>query len=376
MQERVLRVVSEEAKAAVEARAIAHRKHVVRIGVANECGDRRVNISGEEDHQHVVNEIVHVEQVLVGRIGCAVRVQSLDLEIVGVVGKPVGRRHPQTGPGAHVAVGGENRVAGARVHLDNIIILFVAAKIACAVRGFGPLGGVVKAPILPVDVKMVKIPSLGRLALGVLGVARELVAQTDEPVVPFETPRVIFKRSQVIAVERVHAALVGECRKLQLRRAVFRAEKEAKRVFGIARAAAVAATNADAGVDLKTFRAVGINQFNRRGPFPGDAVLARVRINARGRVEQIRRFGHDGIGRDRFEVVDDFAAVSRIIHHVRVHAVVHHVRAPTVRPARRRLAVRRLANNIVQENIRLGIDARRFEAVLERRGANDRGAAD
>ena len=55
MQERVLRVVSEEAKAAVEARAIAHRKHVVRIGVANECGDRRVNISGEEDHQHVVN---------------------------------------------------------------------------------------------------------------------------------------------------------------------------------------------------------------------------------------------------------------------------------------------------------------------------------
>ena len=203
---------------------------------------------------------------------------------------------------------------------------------------------------------MVKIPALGRLALGVLSVARELVAQTDEPVVPFETPRVIFKRSQVITVERVHAALAGECRKLQLRRAVFRAEKEAKRVFGIARAAAVPAANADAGIDLKTFRAVGINQFNRSGPFPGDAVLARVRINARGRVEQIRRSGHDGIGRDRFEVVDDFSAVSRIIHHRRVHAVIHHIRAPTVRPARRRLAVRRLANHVVRKDVSLRID--------------------
>src|SRR6266581_1693987 len=119
---------------------------------------------------------------------------------------------------------------------------------------------------------MVEVAAFGGLTLGVLCVARELVAQTDETVVPFETPRVIFKRSQVIAVERVHAALVGEHRKFQLRGAISRTEKETKGVFGIARAPAVAAANAEAGIDLKTFRAVGINQFDRRRPFPGDAV--------------------------------------------------------------------------------------------------------
>ena len=95
----------------------------------------------------------------------------MNFEIIGVAGKTVCRCHPQTSPGIHVSVRRENRVTCASVHLDDIVIFLVAAKIACAVRGLGPLVGVVKAPILAVDVKMVKVTALRLLALGQLGVA-------------------------------------------------------------------------------------------------------------------------------------------------------------------------------------------------------------
>ena len=160
----------------------------------------------------------------------------MDFEIIGVVGEPVGRRHPQTGPGIHVAVRGENRVAGAGVHLDHVVILFSASEVTFAIRGFRPLGGVVQSPILTVDVKMIKVAAFGRLVLGQLRIPRKLVAQADEPVVAFETPGVILKRSQVIAVERVHSALARERLKFQPRCAVLPPEEEAERVLRIGRA--------------------------------------------------------------------------------------------------------------------------------------------
>src|SRR5206468_8980786 len=134
-------------------------------------------------------------------------------------------------PGIHVAVRRKNRVAGAGVHLDDIVILFVTAKVTRAVGGLGPLVRVVKAPILPVDVKMVKVSAFARLPLGQLSVPRKLVAQSDEPVIPVETPRVIFKCSKIKAVECAGATLACKRRIAQLRGAVFRTEKEAERVF-------------------------------------------------------------------------------------------------------------------------------------------------
>ena len=134
-------------------------------------GDRRTLRLGNVSVRQAEAVRIRVEQVLVEGIGRAIRVQSLNFEIIGVIGEPIRRRHPQPSPGIHVAIRGENRVAGARVNLDDVVILFVPAKITCAIRCLGPLGGVEKAPILPVDVKMIKVSAFGRVALGQLRVA-------------------------------------------------------------------------------------------------------------------------------------------------------------------------------------------------------------
>src|SRR5439155_24803026 len=148
--------------------------------------------------------------------------------------------------------------------------------------------------ILPVDVKMIKVAAFGRVALGQLRVAGKLVAQTDEPLVSFETPRVVFKGAQIESVKRIHTALAGKGRIMEFGRPVFLPEEKAERVFRISSAPAVSAADADAGIDLKSFRAVGINQFNRSRSFPCPAVLARVCMNARRRVKQISQIRHEG----------------------------------------------------------------------------------
>src|SRR5437667_7952868 len=124
---------------------------------------------------------------------------------------------------------------------------------------------------------MVEVSAFGWLVHCQLGVARKLVAQTDEPGIPIETPRVILKSSKIKAVERIRTVLIRKRWIIQFRAAVLLPEEETERVLGIAGAPAVAAANAEATVDLVTFRAVRINQFDRRRPFPGDAVPARIR---------------------------------------------------------------------------------------------------
>ena len=147
-------------------------------------------------------------------------------------------------------------------------------------------------------------------------------------------------------------------------------------MFRIAGAPAVAAANPKAAIDLKTFCAVRINQFDRRGAFPGEAVPAWVCVNAVRRVKQIRQVGDDAVRGNGLEIVHDGSAVGRGVHHVRVHPVIHDVRAPTPRPTWWWRAVGRLANHVVQENVRLRVHVRRLETAFERGGPNHRRAAD
>src|SRR2546425_7322059 len=106
---------------------------------------------------------------------------------------------------------------------------------------------------------MVEVSAFGWLVHRQLCVARKLVAQTDEPGIPVETPRVIFKSSKIKTVERIRTVLIRKRRKIELRGPVFLPEEETERVLGIAGAPAVATTNSEAAIDLKTFRAVRIN---------------------------------------------------------------------------------------------------------------------
>src|SRR5436305_3777410 len=108
MQERMLGIVQEEAEPAELSGAVADRIHVIWTVVIAELRDRAINIAGEKDSQYVVDEIVHIEQVFVAGVGRAVRVQSLDFEIFGVVEKPVSGGLPEAQPGIEITVGRED----------------------------------------------------------------------------------------------------------------------------------------------------------------------------------------------------------------------------------------------------------------------------
>ena len=223
---------------------------------------------------------------------------------------------------------------------------------------------------------MVKVAALALLALGQLRIARELVAESDEPVVAFEAPRVVLEGAQIKAVEGIGAALACESRKLQLGGPVLRAEKEAKGVFRVAGAAAVAAADADARVDVKALGSIRINQLDGSGSFPVDPVITRVGVDARRRVKEVLQIRRDAVGGDGFEIVGELGAISGIIHHVRVHAVVNDICAPTGGPTGRCFAVRRLMDNVAHENERFGVHVGRLESIFEGGGANDGGATD
>ena len=155
-------------------------------------------------------------------------------------------------------------------------------------------------------------------------------------------------------------ALGPEHRIFEARFAVLATEEEPEGMFGIAGASAVAAADADAGVDLKPRTTVGIDEFKRGGAFPIAAVVAGVRVNAGGRVEQVCEVCRERKRRDRLERLFDgggaFGTHDRLIH-----SVIDDVVAPRRRPARRRdargriaasdIVAGRLQNDIVQEEI-------------------------
>ena len=223
---------------------------------------------------------------------------------------------------------------------------------------------------------MVKVAAFTRLALGQLRIARELVTESDEPVVAFEAPGVVLECAQIKAVETIGTALASEGGELQFTGPVFLAEKEAKGVFGIAGTAAVTAPDADARVDVKALGSIRINQFDGRRSFPVAAVIAGVGVDAGRRVKKVPQVGCYAVRGDGFEIVGELSAISGIVHNIRVHTVVNDVRAPTGGPTGRCFAVRRLAHYVAHENVRFGVRVGRQESVLEGSGANDGGAAD
>src|SRR6185503_18584370 len=124
------------------------------------------------------------------------------------------------------------------------------------------------------------------------------------------------------------------------RRAILLPEEKAKRVLGVARVAAVPATQADAAIDLETRIAVRVEQLDRGWPLPERSVLPGIGVDASGGIEQIIQIHHDRETRDRLQVVANRVLPRRDVYDVGVHSVVHDVGAPGRGPASRGLTVR------------------------------------
>src|SRR5206468_10509489 len=100
-----------------------------------------------------------------------------------------------------------------------------AADVAFPESRLGALIAVVEAPILAVDVEMVKIAAGANAVHGELRVAAHRVAQADHPAVALEAPRVVLHRAHVELVKALRAGR-PEHGKIQFRQAVFLPEKE------------------------------------------------------------------------------------------------------------------------------------------------------
>ena len=143
-------------EATVQAVAIAHGEEVVGREVAKEGGNGRVKIAAPEDHEHVVDQIVDIDEVFVGGIGGAVGVESLNFEVTRI-SEPVGSCHPKTHPGVEGAVGIGNYVVVIGIDFNGVVVIRAAAEIGSAKIRFGTFVGVVDTPICAVDVAMEEV---------------------------------------------------------------------------------------------------------------------------------------------------------------------------------------------------------------------------
>ena len=141
VQQRVLGIVGDEAETA-QAVGVPEPVPIVWGAVAEEVGNRRVEVAPVENDQHVVDEIIHVQQHFVGGIARSVGIVALRPLIRGGGGESVDRHLPKAGPGVHRAVGRVNAVTVVGSDLDDVVLVFGAAEIGGCERSFRPFGGV------------------------------------------------------------------------------------------------------------------------------------------------------------------------------------------------------------------------------------------
>ena len=142
-------------------------------------------------------------------------------------------------------------------------------------------------------------------------------------------------------------------------------------MFRIVRAAAESAANAQSGVDVESLCPIGINEFDGGRPFPIDSILTGIGIDAVGRIKEISEIGDNRVSGDSLEIGSHARAIKGIVHYIGIHTVIDHICAPARGPTRRRRAIGRLTNHIVDEDVGFGVDIGWSEPGLEGGGAQD-----
>lgn len=159
IEQGVLRIMGRKAKAAVPPGAVALTVPIVGRGIPEEIGDRGIQVAAVENDQHVVDEVVYIEQVLVSGIGRSIGVAAFEFEVGRIVRDARLGSIVKPGPGRHVAIRGVDGVRPC-LHLNDIVVLLVAAIVGGRVGRFGSLTTVEEPPVLAIDVQVVVVPAL------------------------------------------------------------------------------------------------------------------------------------------------------------------------------------------------------------------------
>ena len=225
----------------------------------------------------------------------------------------------------------------------------------------------VQSPVLSVNVQVIVTTARVRVSHLSLQIAGVNIAHERVAAVTAERPAVVLRGPQVHTVELIDAFLAKQG-EMQLAGAVFVTEEEAKRVFGIVAVATVTTAESQASINLKVRRAVGIDQLQRDGAFPGDAVVAGVRVDAGRGAQQVVDVHHDRNRRDLHQRSFELWSPGGAVDDIRVHAVVQHLPVDVRRRGETggRGSGRRLPYDIVQEQVRRRLHVGGIEARLER----------
>ncbi|MBA7681580.1 hypothetical protein ES703_89920 [subsurface metagenome] len=277
-------------------------------GIIRRTSARSVTFPGKVIYEHEIDEIVHVQQFGEGRIFRTVGIQPLRLEIDRVVFKARLRQVVQLPISLHIAVCGYHGSRPTVGILYNVVVLPVAAQVGCPVGGLGTLLGLEKAPVLAVDIEVIiATPRIG-LSHGPLGVTAKDILDHDVARVAILGPGIVLAGAQVNFIEFIGTFVFKE-RILEFALTIARPEKKAKGVLGILATATDTSADAQAGVNLESFAAVGIDKLYRGWTFPFLAVFQGIDINTRRGIEQIIQVCHQRNRRDRQQ---------RIVYQIRV----------------------------------------------------------
>src|SRR4029079_11183828 len=118
VEEGVFGIMRDEAKTA-QAISMAESEPIVRRVIAEKVRDRRVEVAAVENHEHVVDKVIDIEQNFVGRVTCAIRIVTLRFLVVSVRSEAVRGDLPEPGPCVHRAVSREDLVTTAGIDFYN-----------------------------------------------------------------------------------------------------------------------------------------------------------------------------------------------------------------------------------------------------------------
>ena len=351
--------------------SIADAVPIVGRTIRTERRDWGVQIASIKNHEHVVDQVVDIEEHLIVRVACAIGIVAKNPLVGGIRLEAGLADFPKPLPRIERAVGGKQPVlrvalafALAAADLDHVKVILLALEIRGTKRGFGALDHVEQPPVVAVDVQVTVMPACSRLAKRELHVAVELVAHERAARIIAQAPRVIAKCPQVDVVKLLRGVLAKH-RILQLGRAVFAAEKETKRVLGVGGHPAEPSANSHATIFLKTGLPVRADHFQRTRAFPLTTIVFCVGKNAGLLVEQVVHLHHKRVTRKRTQPVKNLILVTLVIDHTLIHPVVHVIESPLVRETVGRQPVRRLPHNVLREKVCTRHHLGRLEARLE-----------
>ena len=182
---------------------------VVGRRVPKEVRNRRIEITAVKNYQHVVDEVVDIEQVFVSGVLGSVGIATLEFKIGRIIYDARFGGVVETGPGSHVPVRGVDGVRPG-LDLDDVVVVFVAAVVGGRIGRFGALTTIVEAPVLAIDVQVVVVPALPLSPHVELAIPAELIANENPLGIPLKTPRVVLKGTKVEGVKFISARIAEE----------------------------------------------------------------------------------------------------------------------------------------------------------------------